>query len=441
MTKFRKLTRNSLYNIAGSAAPLLVGVATIPSLVHSLGVDRFGILTLTWVVMGYFSLFDMGLGRALTQIVAEKSGNNSSKELPDIIHTALGMMLGFGVIGGICLVAISPLIVGKVLKLPHELHVEAYYAFCLMGISIPAVTLLAGLRGILEARQHFLAISALRGIMGAWTFLGPWLVSLVTVNLLWIVLSLELMRYVAVLAHYVVCNQFVHEMKEKGRLRLEYWRVLWKFGGWMTLSNIISPIMVSMDRFFIGAFISVGSIAYYSTPYEVTTKAFAISNAIVTVLFPMFGSNYKIDPIETRKYYNKGIYYILLTVGTGLILMGVSARYVLGKWLGVAFALNSTTPMRILCFGVILNAVAAVPYAYIQGIARPDVTAKFHIVEVPFYIILIWVLGNQFGIIGVAWAWAIRVAVDLMLLLITANKFQKFYINERKLQSVRDNFC
>ena len=64
--------KNTIFNLAGNIAPLLVGVASIPFLIKGMGTDRFGVLTIAWMLIGYFSLFDMGLGRALTQLVAEK---------------------------------------------------------------------------------------------------------------------------------------------------------------------------------------------------------------------------------------------------------------------------------------------------------------------------------------------------------------------------------
>ena len=47
---------------------------------------------------------------------------------------------------------------------------------------------------------------------------------------------------------------------------------LLRFGGWMTVSNIVGPLMVTLDRFLIGALISVSAVAYYATPYEVVSQ-------------------------------------------------------------------------------------------------------------------------------------------------------------------------
>ena len=74
LTSGRTLARNTIWNMVGQGAPLLVALFAIPLLIKGMGTDRFGVLTLAWAVVGYFSLFDLGLGRALTKLVAEKLG-------------------------------------------------------------------------------------------------------------------------------------------------------------------------------------------------------------------------------------------------------------------------------------------------------------------------------------------------------------------------------
>ena len=73
---------NSVWNLVGLGLPLLVALVSIPILIRGLGTDRFGILTLAWVVIGYFSLFDLGLGRAVTKLVADRLGAGASERVP-----------------------------------------------------------------------------------------------------------------------------------------------------------------------------------------------------------------------------------------------------------------------------------------------------------------------------------------------------------------------
>jgi len=81
LTSGRRLARNVLWNLLGTGAPLLVALFAIPLLIEGLGTERFGVLLIAWMVVGYFSLFDMGLGRALTKLVAEKLGKGTGDEI------------------------------------------------------------------------------------------------------------------------------------------------------------------------------------------------------------------------------------------------------------------------------------------------------------------------------------------------------------------------
>ena len=40
----------------------------------------------------------------------------------------------------------------------------------------------------------------------------------------------------------------------------------------MTVSNVVGPIMVYLDRFLIGALLPMAAVTQYVTPYEVVTK-------------------------------------------------------------------------------------------------------------------------------------------------------------------------
>src|SRR5262249_46899419 len=72
LTHGRLLARNAVWNVLGTGTPLFVAAFCIPVLIRALGEDRFGVLALAWALIGYASLFDFGLGRALTQLVSTK---------------------------------------------------------------------------------------------------------------------------------------------------------------------------------------------------------------------------------------------------------------------------------------------------------------------------------------------------------------------------------
>jgi O-antigen/teichoic acid export membrane protein len=107
---------------------MLIGLFVIPRLLHMLGTERFGILTLAWAVTGYFTFFDFGLGRALTKLVAEKAHANDSA-LVGSVWTALLLMFATGSIAGIALALVTPWLVRSVLHISAPLQAEAARGF------------------------------------------------------------------------------------------------------------------------------------------------------------------------------------------------------------------------------------------------------------------------------------------------------------------------
>ena len=83
----KRIARNTFWNIMGFCAPVLVAIFCIPPMIRGLGKDQFGLLTLVWMLVGYFTIFDMGIGRALTRIAAERIGQGREKELPGLFWT------------------------------------------------------------------------------------------------------------------------------------------------------------------------------------------------------------------------------------------------------------------------------------------------------------------------------------------------------------------
>jgi len=101
------LKRNTAWNLAGTGLPLLLGAVTIPYLIRTTGIEAFGVLTLVWALIGYFSLFDFGLGRALTQQVAVARSAELVAELPGLVKTGLWFTVFTGVVGGIILTVLA----------------------------------------------------------------------------------------------------------------------------------------------------------------------------------------------------------------------------------------------------------------------------------------------------------------------------------------------
>ena len=72
------------------------------------------------------------------------------------------------------------------------------------------------------------------------------------------------------------------------RFRRELVGPLLTYGGWLTVSNVVGPLMVYFDRFVIAAMLGSTAIAYYTVPYDVLNRLLLFPQAIQGVLFPNF---------------------------------------------------------------------------------------------------------------------------------------------------------
>jgi O-antigen/teichoic acid export membrane protein len=184
----------------------------------------------------------------------------------------------------------------------------------------------------------------------------------------------------------------------------------------MTVSNVLGPLMVTFDRFLIGSIISIAAVAYYSIPYEVVTKLWLISTALVGVLFPVFSATSVADRARLASLYESGVKYIFIFLLPLTLVLVIFAPEGLALWLGGDFAHNSAAVARLLAVAVLVNSMAHVPFAHLQSVGRPDVTAKFHLMELPVYVVMLFLLARSWGITGVAVAWLVRVMIDTFLL-------------------------
>jgi O-antigen/teichoic acid export membrane protein len=196
------------------------------------------------------------------------------------------------------------------------------------------------------------------------------------------------------------------------KLDSSFVRPLLRFGSWMTVTNLVSPLMVTLDRFLVGALLSIAAVTYYVTPFEVVTKVLLIPAALMGVAFPAFSTSSVHDRSYTSVLFGRSVKSMTLILFPIVLFIVVFAKDGLTLWIGADFAQHSARVLQLIGIGVFINSLASVPFAFLQGIGRPDLTGKLSLLELPFYLLSVWGLTKLRGIEGTALAWTLRMAVD-----------------------------
>jgi O-antigen/teichoic acid export membrane protein len=417
VTSGKVLVRNTGWNFAGIILPSIAALASIPVLTRKLGTDQFGILTLCWIVIGQLNLFDLGLGRALTKLVAERLGTKDEYLVPPMFWSSFLLTLALGLFAGLVVALVTPWAVYHVLKVPEALRPETVKAFYAVALAMPSVVNTISLRGFLEGCHRFDLLNAVRVPSSVAFYAGPLMVVLFSRRLVPVMIVLLVARYMGWLAHLWACLRAFPALSKDVSPRNAPLRQMFTFGSWMTVSNIAAPILVSLDRFFIATVLSVTAVAYYATPNEMVAKVLVLPGAMVSVLFPVFSASLTQAPERAPVLFERGMKCLLAMIFPVILVIVGFGHELLFYWLGPAFAANSTRVLQWLGLGAFFNSLAFIPFVQLQGAGRPDVTAKLHVLELPVYLVVLWGLLHWYGIMGAALAWFFRAALDCGLLL------------------------
>src|SRR6266516_1604877 len=414
----RLLARNALYNVLGQGLPLLVGVAAIPVTIRALGEARFGLLGLAWAILGYVGVLDLGLGRATTKFVAEYLAAGDATRLRRVASFAVASQTLMGVLGGAAFALLGPLLAGSALGVPPALRPEARGMLLALALSIPFVVLSASLRAILEAAQRFDLVNLIRAPTSAAVLLVPAAAAAWGARLPAIVLLLLAVRIAACVVTAALIPRAIPSFRwVLERPRWETLRPLLGYGGWVSVSNVVSPLLTYLERFLLASLAGVTAVAYYTAPYEAVTRLLIVPAGLAGALFPaLSASGWGGDSHE--RLLGRPLRFLLLALAPLVTLLIVCAGPLIGVWLGPTYAARSTTAFAIFAAGVLVNGLAHIPYAYLLGRVRPDLPAKFHLLELPLYVLGGWLLIRALDVNGAALAWALRVTADAALLAI-----------------------
>lgn len=429
--RWRVLRSSALWALLGDIVPMLAAMAAAPFLLHTLGAERLGVLSLIWVVVGYFSFLDLGLGRAVTVAVAAHhaadAGYRADAALP-FTATALAALLALGcvaaaLVGSVVLWAEVPLRLSS-----PALQAEVRSALLWMMPSLPLLLLASGLRGHLEGVGAFRALNLVRIPAGVCLMGGPCLAAWWLPDLVLASQSIVLVRAVQVLALWALLARaqgLGAGLLLRQLYRARQWRLLGRllsFGSWMTLSSVLGSLMVYADRFVIGALLGAAAVAFYAVPFDVVSRFPVLMASVCSVLLPELvrsASHSAAQPLSAATW--QGWLRRASALSAALVLAAALLGWLLLPhflhwWMGADFAARTSGVAQILLLAFACNALAQIPYTGLLALGQTRTIASVHALETLPYLAALWWLTAQWGLLGAAWACVVRSLLDYGLM-------------------------
>jgi O-antigen/teichoic acid export membrane protein len=199
---------------------------------------------------------------------------------------------------------------------------------------------------------------------------------------------------------------------------------LLRFGGWISISGAVIPMLTIVDRLIIGARLGVAAVTAYTVPFNLTQRFTYLPSALNTTLFPRFSQTQMGD----NKNLMTNAVTSLIAIQTPFIVTAILLMHpFLVLWIGASLANQSAPVAIILLIGIWINGPSYPCYSYLQAIGRPDIMTKFYLIELVPFLVFLWYFVSYFGILGAAIAWSLRMTIDAIAWFAASNSLSIFW--------------
>lgn len=410
-----RLAVNALYSMGSAAIPIVVTIVTVPWYLHLIGSERFGAMMIAWLLLGYFGQADFGIARAITQRISALG--RQSRQNAETLWSGIFGVLVFSVFSAVLVYVASGYFFSGPFKVGEGLRAEMMASRTALALCIPIIAITSVFAGALMGLERFKLVSAGNLASSIAMQVLPLLIaSYVGINLTLLIAAALVGRGLGLLiagtgAWFTMLRG--HPMTAS----VAEFRHLFTFGAWIMLTMIVGPMMTMADRFVIGATLGAAAVAVYAVPFQIASRSAMFPYAISQVLFPRFASDEGERSLERCRNATVLIAQVYAPIVIGLTCL---AAPLLDLWIGDNLDSRAILIGQIILFGFWTNAIAGVPYAYIQARGNPRFTALLHVAELPVYVAMLYLLGVNLGLAGVAAAFSLRCALDCVLLIASA---------------------
>jgi O-antigen/teichoic acid export membrane protein len=408
------ILKNVGINFIGLVLPTFVSLVTVPSYIKALGVERYGVVALVWVLIGYFGILDLGMSMAAQNHISKARASADKDECARVFWSATWLNFTSGAIGGLVIYFGTFLYTAYFSKVSPAMQHEVVAALPWLAIAIPISNVSWVFAGAINGAEKF-------GSYNTNQTIGTFLFQLLPLFAAWwIAPTLPNVLCAAVVARTIAAVLLgrsalkVLDIRKIMPPQFGVAKGLFSFGGWMLVTSLMLLIAESADRVLVGSALGARFVTYYSVPQNLVTRLNIVPNAMVRTLFPRISAlnreNADVIMRQSLEFLNGAFTPIML------VAMLVLEPF-LHLWVGNEVASAGGPVGRILIIFVWLTGQANLARILIQAQLHPSVAARVALVETPLFAGAIWCGVHYFGLTGAAVAVAARGLFDYLALL------------------------
>ena len=399
-------------NWAAMAVSMIVPFFLTPFVIRSLGVTAYGIWILAVSTVSYLNVLDMGLRSAVIRFVSRAQAQDNPEEARATVGAALWVRVLIS--SGVAVLSIAlALLFPHIFKIPSDLQKAAQITVLMCALGV-AVTLISGVFGaVLAAIHRFDILSSISAVQTLARAAGVILIlkgGYGLVQLAYWEVTVILLGGIATCG--IALKIFPSCRVRIARPDMAILRRIWSYSFTTFIFIIAVQVITNTDNMVVGAFISVGTVAFYAIGGSLMGYSWQVVSSVSSTFTPMASNLEAGGKAEDLRRLlirgTQGTLGIALPISLALILRG---KTFITLWMGPQYSEIAGTVLQILVISQFVGIADGTAASIMMAIDKHKPVAKSAVVEAVLNLSLSVILAKTIGVYGVAWGTSISMAI------------------------------
>jgi O-antigen/teichoic acid export membrane protein len=396
------LLRNSIWNLSGSAIPMVVALATVPLLIGALGVEGFGIVTMVGSVIGYFGVLDINLSAGSIKYLAEHHAANDRRRFAETFWFGIMFYGLLGLTGAAAIFFGAELLIARFFEVSPALYDATVLAFQIAALGFALTQAQNYLLVVPQALQRYDRSAQSEAFFGILVNLASVAAALAGTGIVGVIVA-----RVAVSALNILYLAWVIHGFDLGLApcwpRKDVRAALTAFSAYAYLSKIASTLRQHADKLIVGAIGGPVALTFYTVPVTLASRILGLTYRMSSVIYPRASALAGSGRIqELRPVYLNVMRYVTYINLAALGVIVLAGDEFLRRWVGAEFVQQGYPVLVLMTLALLIDSLTNIPSLVNDALGHPSITGKFALANGVFGIALVY-LGTQYGgIVGAA---------------------------------------
>lgn len=396
------LLRNSLWNLSGSAVPMVVALATVPLLISTLGVEGFGIVTLVGSVTGYFGVLDINLSAGSIKYLAE---HHAAKDRERFAETFWFGSMFYGLLGllgaAIIFFAADGLIL-RFFEVSEAMRSETITAFEIAALGFALTQIQAYLLVVPQALQRYDRSAQSEAFFGTTVNLASVGAAYFGTGVVGVILARVAVAVLNLLYLVWVIRQFDLGLAPRWP-RKDVRAALTAFSAYAYLSKIASTLHQYADKLIVGAVAGPVALTFYTVPVTLAGRILGLTYRLSSVIYPRASALAGEGRIgELRPVYLGIMRYVTYINLAALGMIVLAGDEFLRRWVGEEFVQQGYPVLILMTIALLIDSLTNIPSLVNDALGHPRVTGKFALANGLGGVAMVYLGTTAGGIVGAA---------------------------------------